>query len=91
MVGVITAPFLPMVGVITAPFQNEFGRAPAKKPGRAFRCNLFAPPLATQKGFSLSIPHAHCGALKILYAIARILRAISTFASGKHSKMPEAF
>jgi hypothetical protein len=53
MVGVITAPFLPMVGVITAPFLNEFGRAPAKKPGRAIRYNLFVPPLATQKGFSL--------------------------------------
>ena len=32
---------------------KTLGRAPARKPGRAFRCNLFAPPLATQKGFSL--------------------------------------
>ena len=44
---------LRIVCVITVPFLNEFGRTPAKKPGRAFRCNLFAPPLATQKGFSL--------------------------------------
>lgn len=52
MVGVVTVRF-PMVGVITAPFQSDLGRAPAKKQGRAFRCNLFAPPQAPQKGFPL--------------------------------------
>jgi len=33
--------------------KNRFVRAPAKKPGRAFRCNLFALPQAPQKGFTL--------------------------------------
>ncbi|MFN8316837.1 MAG: hypothetical protein U0T32_10355 [Chitinophagales bacterium] len=59
---------------------------PAKKPGRAFRCNLFAPQQAPQKRVSAAITHAHCGALEIICAIARILRAISTFAYGKHLK-----
>jgi len=72
-----------MVGVITVPFQNDLG-----VPQLRSRVGLFASIAALRKvqRISASIPHAHCGALEIICAIARILRAISTFASGKHLK-----
>jgi len=77
-----------MVGVITVPFQNDLG-----VPQLRSRVGLFASIAALRKvqRISASIPHAHCGALEIICAIARILRAISTFASGMHLMMPEAF
>jgi hypothetical protein len=42
-----------MVGVITVPFQNDFGRAPAKKQGRAIRFNRFLPLSHKGSGFPL--------------------------------------
>jgi hypothetical protein len=68
---------------------NRLGRVPPLRSG----VGLFASIAALKKvqRISAAITHAHCGSLKTICAIARILRAISTFASGKHLKMPEAF